>query len=401
MHPRQRAAHPTAIGPTGSRLPDVRRIVVLRGGGLGDLLLAMPAIQSLADAYPYAEVVVIGSPSHAALLSCRPGPVHTVLTLPDADGTAEPDEQTQLRLMERAAPADLAVQLHGGGAWSNPFLRRLQPRLCVGARAPDAPPLDRDVPYRVLQHDISRGLEIVGLAGAAPTALRPWVTPTEQDALESQAPLRGLPSPLLTVHPGSRDPRRRWPVEYFAEVCATAVNSLGAGIAIVGSTGERGLVDELADECRRRLPSGSRHLVRSLAGSLSMSALTGVLERSDAVLACDSGPRHLAEAVGTPTVSVYWAGNLISAGPVGRAEHRVHVSWTTSCPVCGIDCTGTQAERCEHDVSFVASVPVHEVREDVLEMLPGKKNSPGTTPGKEGDDHARMAEPAEHTTTLP
>jgi ADP-heptose:LPS heptosyltransferase len=94
-------------------------------------------------------------------------------------------------------------------------------------------------------------------------------------------------------------------------------------------------------------------------------------ERADVVVANDSGPRHLAAAVGTATASIYWFGNLINAGPLDRGRHRVQLSWTTQCPVCGRDCTqvGWTSPRCEHDVSFVADVPTAPVLADAMELL--------------------------------
>lgn len=58
---------------------------------------------------------------------------------------------------------------------------------------------------------------------------------------------------------------------------------------------------------------------------------------------------------------------MINAGPIGRSQHRVHVSWTTRCPACGRDCT-SDAERCEHDVSFVADVEAGPVLADLEEL---------------------------------
>jgi ADP-heptose:LPS heptosyltransferase len=87
------------------------------------------------------------------------------------------------------------------------------------------------------------------------------------------------------------------------------------------------------------------------------------------VLANDSGPRHLAEAVGTATVGIFWLGNALNAGSLGRAHHRVLLSWTTRCPVCGVDCTREDVPRCEHDVSFVAGVPVADALREVVELL--------------------------------
>jgi ADP-heptose:LPS heptosyltransferase len=92
----------------------------------------------------------------------------------------------------------------------------------------------------------------------------------------------------------------------------------------------------------------------------------------------DSGPRHLAQAGGAPTVSIFWVGNLINGGPLSRAEHRVQLSWTTHCPVCGRDATqvGWTAERCEHDESFVRDVSVDAVYDDVVALREGRATAP-------------------------
>ena len=100
----------SGIGPVGEPFPDVRRIVV-RGGGLGDLLFAIPAIESLAAAYPRASIVLLGSPLHADLLGGRPGPVGSVLTLPADTGTTDAGAGEAAELAGRAGPFDLGVQL--------------------------------------------------------------------------------------------------------------------------------------------------------------------------------------------------------------------------------------------------------------------------------------------------
>ena len=75
---------------------------------------------------------------------------------------------------------DLAVQLHGGGRFSNPFLLRLGARHTVGSRTEDAAPLERTIPYTYYQHEPLRGLEVVGLAGAPPVWLEARLRPLEQ-----------------------------------------------------------------------------------------------------------------------------------------------------------------------------------------------------------------------------
>ncbi|MEV4316303.1 glycosyltransferase family 9 protein [Actinocrispum sp. NPDC049592] len=335
------------IGPAGTHLPGVTRIGVLRGGGIGDLLLSLPAIQSLADAYPDAHIVLLGRENHAELLAGRPGPIHEVQILP------EPETPEFF-----AQDFDLVVQMHGGGKWSNPFVRKFGARYTIGSRTPDSEPLDRWVPFQFYQQEVMRGLEIAGLAGARPTMLEPQLTVTGDDLLEASGALTGLAKPVLAVHPGARDRRRCWPAESFVEVIA-AVTEI-ADVVVVGTDNESEVVD-LAQQ--KEIP------VRSLVGELSLPGLVGVLKQARVVLANDSGPRHLAQAVGTPTVSIYWMGNVINAGPHSRALQRVHISWTTQCPVCGVDCVHEETPRCEHEDSFVADVGVPDVLNDVLELL--------------------------------
>ncbi|MGX9898795.1 glycosyltransferase family 9 protein [Arthrobacter sp. SA17] len=108
-------------------------------------------------------------------------------------------------------------------------------------------------------------------------------------------------------------------------------------------------------------------MVRSVAGGLDVSGLAALLARCTVMVANDSGPRHLAQALGAPTVGIYWAGNVINAGALGRSLHRIHASWTTKCPSCGIDVTqvGWTAPRCSHNDSLVEEVAVTAVYEDV------------------------------------
>jgi hypothetical protein len=95
-----------------------------------------------------------------------------------------------------------------------------------------------------------------------------------------------------------------------------------------------------------------------------------LLASAAVVVGNDSGPRHLAQALGVPTVGVFWAGNVINAGALGRSLHRIHASWVTACPSCGIDVTqvGWTAPRCPHDDSAVADVAVRDVYEDVRSL---------------------------------
>ncbi|OLR92942.1 glycosyltransferase family 9 protein [Actinokineospora bangkokensis] len=359
-----------ALGPVAEPFPDIAHIAVLRGGGLGDLLFAMPAVHALARAYPGARITLMGTEMHRELLD-RPSPVREVLPLPRVHGVHDPrgegtDHEAARQYLRRVGQVDLAVQLHGGGRWSNPFINALRPRHSAGGRTPDAEPLERNLPFRYFQHEVMRWLEVAGLAGAPPVQLVPQLAITPGDLAAARRVIGEPELPVVVIHPGASDPRRRWPAGRFARVAAEC--AARACVLVVGDASEAALADDVV---RLATAGGQADRIRSLAGRLSMSALVGVLARADVVLANDSGPRHLAEAVGTPTVSVYWMGNVINAGSPGRLRNRVHISWTSRCPVCGVDCTRPDVDRCPHDVSFVADVEVRDVLPDVLEFATG------------------------------
>jgi ADP-heptose:LPS heptosyltransferase len=347
--------------PTARDLvPGVRKIAVLRANAIGDFVFALPALAALKAAYPQAQIVLLGLPWHAQFLAGRPGPVDRVVAVPPVPGVrdGEADElaaEAFFRSMEEER-FDIAIQLHGGGRHSNPFVRRLGARLAVGLQAADAEPLDRCIPYTYFQPEIVRYLEVVALVGAAPLDLDPHLDVTAGDREEA---LRSVPiagAPLTLLHPGASDPRRRWPVTHFATV-GRALRDAGAKVLVNGTCAEFELCSELS-----RAVAGSVNV----CGVLSLGGLLGVLARCAVVISNDTGPLHLAAAAGTRTVGIYWCFNLVNSSQLTRTRHRPFVSWSTHCPECGRDCTDG---RCAHEVSFVASVGADEVRDAALALL--------------------------------
>ena len=350
------------VGPILEKFERVRRIAVLRGGGLGDLLFALPAIAALRSAYPDATVTVLGTPIHQELAAGTAGPAYDVRVLPFAEGIRPgPEDRTDLEAFfaqMNGESLDLAVQLHGGGRFSNPFLLRLGARHTVGARTPDAARLERNLPYAYYQHEPLRALEVAGLAGAPPAGLEARLRPLDRYAAGLK-PLLGGESAVVVIHPGATDPRRRWPARSFGEVAAACAAD-GARVLVVGTRDEEDLAAAVVE-------AAASAQVTSLAGELELGALASLLAAATVLVGNDSGPRHLAQALGTPTVGLYWAGNVINAGPLGRSQHRVHVSWLTHCPECGADITqiGWTAPRCPHESPLVAGISVDAVYQDV------------------------------------
>jgi ADP-heptose:LPS heptosyltransferase len=344
---------------------DVHKLAVLRANAIGDYLVSLPAIQALRAAYPAAELVLLGADWHAGFLAGRPGPVDRCLPVPPTVGVRDDRPPSPAAAVDQffarmqTERFDLAVQLQGGGRHSNPFVRRLGARVTAGSQAPDAPPLDRTTPYTGHQHEIHRFLEVAGLVGATPVTLEPRLQVTAVDRAEAAAALAQDDRPLVVLHPGANDPRRRWPVERLA-VVGSELARKGARLAVVGTAAEQPLAERLL----ATLDGDAVDLV----GRLGLGGLAGLLVQATLLVGNDSGPRHLAAAVGTATVAVHWCVSLGSYGPLYRARHRAPTAWRLHCPICGAN--GLQQDcRSSHTASFVADVTTEEVLAEALDLL--------------------------------
>lgn len=373
-----------------ARLDGVAKIAVLRPNAVGDFVFALPALHALKHAYPDAELVFLGKAWHADFLAGRPGPVDRVVVMPPIPGVGAPlDEAVDVQAVERFVERmrgerfDIVAQMYGGGRYSNPFVMRFGARLAIGARADAAPALARWVAHVEPANRRLALLEIAALAGAA----LPWmrrelaVTPADRaaaaqvlppgcpDAAHGRLPQHAgtMPAspqerarPLVLLQPGSTDPRRCWPVERFVAV-GDALAAAGALVAVNGTAQEAGLVQTIV--------GGMRHSALDLAGKLGLGGLCGVLERAALVVSNDTGPLHLALAIGTPAVGLFWHTNLVDGAPLRPGLLRAAVSAQTRCGVCGAD---NRASRCPHQESFLQDISVDDVLALAFAQLQGR-----------------------------
>ena len=342
----------------------VRKIAVLRANGLGDFIFALPALQALRNAYPRAEIVLLAKDWHATFLKDRPGPIDRVIVIPAVKGVGvdpniveDPEEQEQFFADAHAENFDLAVQIHGGGRHSNPFLLRLDARMTIGLKTPDATPLDRWVPYIYFQSEILRYLEVVSLAGARTEIIDPHIAITEKDLEEASHIEADRGKPTVALHPGAGSPNRRWSAEKFAAV-GDALAAAGARIVITGTKAESPVVEAVIGNMKAE--------ALNLCGRLSLGGLAGLFGRCNVLVSNDSGPLHLAAAVGTATVGIFWCVNQITAGLLTRTRHRPLISWRLACPICG---SNQVVDPCKHHISYVADVQVEEVVGAAMDLL--------------------------------
>jgi ADP-heptose:LPS heptosyltransferase len=346
-----------------SRVDGVRRIAVFRPSAVGDFIFALPALHALRRTYPESKIVYLGKPWHAEFLRGRPGPVDAVALVPPCPGIGAPpgiDPGPMQAFVDamRAQTFDLAIQMYGGGGHANPLVRRFGARLTLGMKAADAEPLDRWVSYAPLQNRRLQLLEVAALVGAQGTLGGNELQVIERDRREAACAVpETLHAPLVVLQPGASDARRHWPAPRFAAV-ADRLAQAGAVIAVNATADEAPVAQAVI--------AAMRYPAIDLSGRLSLSGLCGLFERTALLVSNDTGPLHLALAVGTPAVGIYWRNNLFESAPLLQDRHRAALSTRVDCPVCGAENLVT---RCEHDVSFVDDVTLDEVITLALDLF--------------------------------
>lgn len=351
----------------------VSRVAVLRANALGDYIFCIPALEAIKRAWPEAELVYLGNAWHRDFLAGRPGPVDRVEVVPrhngiphESDYVSDPWAAEAFFERMRAERFDIAFQMHGGGGNSNPFIRKLGAQTTAGMTADDAEPLDINIPYVLYRNEVLRNLEIVTAAGAQPGSVDPVMTVTknDQEELDDAMSSRRIRQPFAVLHPGASDVRRRWPAEKVAAV-ADALAARGIDVYLTGVNAEDRLCEDVAGV--------AKSVPVNTCGKLSLNALTALLSQAALVVSNDTGPLHLARALGTRTVGTYWVGNAINSGLISGYGHRICMSWTTACPRCGLDCIRHDAhvpfDGCGHAVSFLDSIAVSDVLEEVDAVL--------------------------------
>lgn len=165
---------------------------------------------------------------------------------------------------------------------------------------------------------------------------RPYYQVAAADAAWCRQTLNELPRPWLTIHPGARWVTKRWHTAGFAEVATRFQAETRGTVLVVGTDDERHLGQQVVDRCVRSDPQTP---VRNLSGQTQLGQLAAILQASDVVLSNDSGPMHLAAAVGTTVVGLFTCTSPVRSGPPGPG-HRL-----LAAPV---DCAASYLKKCPH-----------------------------------------------------
>ena len=284
--------------------PDGLKILVVRLDTIGDVLLSEPALRALRARFPRSIIHLLTSPSGAAVLAGSPAldqvipfraPWHAVWR-GQRVGLADLLAVVRMARRLRTERYDLGIELRAD-VRDIAFLAVTGPRVLVGDSWRGGHwLLTVDAKAPTDAHRVEFALAIAAAAGADPTPSAPQLVLTEQHhqaAARALAPLAGRP--FLALHLGAGFPSKCLPVEHFARVAARLGRE--RAIVVVGGPEDRPLVEAFC----RCVPFP----VLDLVGQLSLKETAAVLARADLFLGNDSGPMHLAAAVGRPIVTFF------------------------------------------------------------------------------------------------
>jgi heptosyltransferase I len=305
------------------------RVLIVKLSSLGDLVHALPTIHCLKIGLP-ARITWVVNAIYAPLLQ------HAE----DVDEVIAFDRQRPLRGLWavvrelRRREFDLVIDLTG--LFKSALISRLaRGRLCLGPssarelawvfydRQVGARDLNRHAVERYL--DVVRALEITEGDRAFPLTFPSWV------------PAADGTRPIVVLIPSARWSTKVWPVSQFAEL-ADRLRRDGLQVVVVG--GEPPAVKDLL--------AGLDGVI-DLRGKTSLAELGGILQRADLVIANDTGPLHLAAALGRRVIALMGPTDPRRTGPYGDS-HRVLSTWPLCSPCFSKVCRNPAGQICLQDL---------------------------------------------------
>lgn len=332
---------------------------------IGDAVMSLPALEALRRRYPGAEIVLVAKPWVSELFSGYPAVDRLIVY--DSEG-AHRGASGFWKLVRglRSEHFDAAILFQNAfhAAWMA-WLAGIRSRVGY-ARDGRGMLLTEavEVPARAAYgHHAYYYLQLLFRAGliSKPEPLEPMdkvrlaVEKAEKAWARKHIESLGLHGPRLLVglSPGaSFGPAKRWPVEQYADLADRLIGALGADVLIFGSAAEKPLAEAIAREME--------HTPTIVAGQTTLRQLMALLAQCRLIVTNDSGPMHLAAAVGVPVVAIFGSTDERATGPLG--PHARVVKQAVACSPCGL-------RECPIDFRCMMGVSVESVHRAALEAV--------------------------------
>jgi lipopolysaccharide heptosyltransferase II len=292
-----------------------RRILCVRLDSLGDVLMCTPAMRALRDASPGRSLTLLASPAGAAAAPHIPE-IEDVIQHQPPWMKAGPGACADQRRADLALIATLAARTFDAAVIFTTYTQSALPAalLCHLAGIPLRLAHCRENPYgllsdwiadpepgAMLRHEVQRQLELVKRVGCRTENLGLSFALRPSDLATARGCLLGIgvdaDRPWLLLHPGASAASRRYPPGHWAQTLHLLAQCVDLPLVLTGSASEIPLVEEIRQRCG--VPT------LSLAGELGLGELGAALRLASVAVTNNSGPAHIAAAVGTPVVDMY------------------------------------------------------------------------------------------------
>jgi heptosyltransferase-2 len=306
------------------------RVLIVQTAFLGDVVLTLPLIATLQQYFSDVQVDVVTVPAHAAVLQQQPG-IHRVIAYDKRGkqrglrGFLAVVRQIQARRYDVVLTPHRSLRTALLVAWSR------APRRIGFARWWTRWAYTRTVPRPVKGHEVERNIHLLTALGvqavssAARLGLR--VTAAARQKAAAYFTRGGIAAQDVVVGliPGSQWGTKRWPAERFAALIDHLASKQALQCVLMGGPQDRSIADAIRARCT--VP------VLDLIGQTTLQELPACLERCAVVVSNDTGPMHIAAAVGRPIVALFGP----TTPEMGFAPYGVpweEVSVTLACRPC-------------------------------------------------------------------
>jgi lipopolysaccharide heptosyltransferase II len=329
--------------------PSQERILVMRPDHLGDVLLATPALALLHRRFPDAIIDVLVGPWSADVLAHNDQIDH-VLTLPfpgfsrSSDGRVYDPYLLALNTARRLRRVGYsqAFILRPDHWWGAAVAKWAGIPTRIGFDHPQtAPYLSHRVP-QIDDHAAKQNLRLVSSAADTESSFTPDVFPLQltvpaeaSDWVHGYLGEFGISqgTPLLVIHPGSGAAIKLWNEADWATAARILSEELDAHIVLTGGDAE----SPLAHRIQHLIQQAGHARVLDMTGETTLDTLAALYQRATLVLGPDSGPLHVAAAVGTPSVALFGPASSKEFGPWGPAGRHLALRGTSmACAPCRV-----------------------------------------------------------------
>ena len=370
------------------------RILVRGVNWLGDAVMTTPALLRLREAFPSAHVTLLTAEKLAELWRGHPA-VDDVITFKPRESVVSVSWRLRARqfthalVLPNSPRSALEVFLAGvpfrvgyARPWRNRLLtdalpprrgavtmhkrtaREIQQLIAAPAVTGPAPTELSGQPLPARAHHIHEYLNLVASVGASarPLAPRLRAEPFAETGLARFFPVDSQRTGcVIGLNPGAEyGPAKRWPVASFADAANELYRRLDCEFLIFGGPGDVALAEQL--RVRLAAPLAHGH-VTSLAGKTKLGELMSALKHCRVLITNDTGPMHVAAALGTPVVVPFGSTSPELTGPglPGDAKHRLLSA--------GVPCAPCFLRKCPIDLRCLKGISPDRVVTAVMEVM--------------------------------